>query len=99
MKSIRVADRIYELAQQEAAVMSRSIAQQVEHWAQIGAALEAAGVTLDQLRSVLGGDLRARERIFMKLGWANQESMYLVPPAVARTAKLTMPDPSALDAR
>jgi ParD-like antitoxin of type II bacterial toxin-antitoxin system len=59
MESIRVADRTYELAQQEAAVMGRSIAQHVEHWAQIGAAFEAAGVTLDQLRAILGGDLRA----------------------------------------
>ncbi len=79
--------------------MSRSIAQQLEHWAQLGAALEAAGVTLGQVRSMLGGDLRARERVAMKLGWATQESMYLIPPAMARAAKLTMPDVSALDAQ
>src|SRR5438105_3500101 len=55
MKSIRIADHIYDLAQQEAALMSRSIAQQLEHWAQLGAALESAGVTQDHMRSILGG--------------------------------------------
>src|SRR5438128_923477 len=99
MKSIRIADHIYDLAQQEAALMSRSIAQQLEHWAQLGAALESAGVTQDQMRSILGGDLRVRERIFMKLGLAHQDSMALIPRAVARSARVTMPPDSALDSR
>jgi hypothetical protein len=99
MKSIRIADEVYSLAQQEAAVMSRSIAQQLEHWAKLGAALESAGVTHDQMRRILGGDLRVRERVFMKLGLATQESMALIPPAAARSARVTMPPDSALDAR
>ena len=97
MKSIRISDDVYELAQQEAAMMRRSIAQQVEHWAGLGAALESAGVTHDQLRKVLGGDRRSRERVMMKLGLASQESMYFIPPEVAAKATLTFPPDSALD--
>jgi hypothetical protein len=78
-------------------MMRRSIAQQVEHWAGLGAALESAGVTHDQLRKVLGGDLRSRERVMMKLGLASQESMYFVPPDVAAKATLGFPPDSTLD--
>src|SRR5882762_8842644 len=99
MKSARISDEIYDLAQQEAAVMSRSIAQQLEHWARIGAAIESAGVTHDQIRRIVGGDLRMRERTFMKLGLASQKDMYLVEPRLAAAAKLTFPPDSALDAR
>ena len=41
-KSIRVSDALFEKAQASAEVHSRSIAQQVEHWARLGAALEAS---------------------------------------------------------
>jgi ParD-like antitoxin of type II bacterial toxin-antitoxin system len=62
MKSIRIADDLYSAVQQEGALMTRSIAQQLEHWARLGAALEAAGVTADQLRSILGGAMRCCSR-------------------------------------
>ena len=42
--SIRVGAELFRLAQQQGALMSRSAAQQVEHWARIGAALEATGL-------------------------------------------------------
>jgi hypothetical protein len=99
MKSIRISDEWYAQVQQEAALMSRSIAQQIEHWARIGAALESAGVTQDQVRAILGGDLRARERAFMKLGLASPASMLLIPPEAARRAKVSLPPDKALDAR
>jgi hypothetical protein len=98
MKSIRIADDLYAAVQQEGAVMTRSIAQQLEHWARLGAALEAAGVTADQLRSILGGDARVRERVFMKLGLESQERLLLIPPKAARRAKVTFPSSKALDA-
>ena len=99
MKSIRIGDEWYAQVQQEAALMSRSIAQQLEHWGRIGAALEAAGVTHDQVRAILGGDLRARERAFMKLGLASPARMLLIPPEMARTAKIGLPSDKTLDAR
>jgi hypothetical protein len=99
VKSVRLADELYDAAQQEAALMSRSIAQQLEHWARLGAALEAAGVTAEQLRAILGGDQRTRERVFMKLGLESQERMLLVPPDTARRAKVTFPPRKALAVR
>ncbi len=99
MKSIRIGDEWYAQVQQEAALMSRSIAQQLEHWARMGAALEAAGVTQDQVRAILGGDLRVRERAFMKLGLTRQADLLLIPAEIAGRAKVTLPPDKALSAR
>ena len=42
-KSIRISDQLYEMAASSAVLMHRSLAQQVEHWAALGQALEARG--------------------------------------------------------
>jgi len=64
MRSIRISDELFDLARDESGAMSRSIAQQLEHWAKIGAALEQADVTQEQVRRILRGDLRvARARL------------------------------------
>jgi hypothetical protein len=99
MKSIRISDDVYAVAQQEAALMNRSLAQQIEHWVRLALAMEAAGVTLDQVRQMLGSDRRTRERVLMKMGIAAQESMYLIPSSVARQARITFPSAKTLDAR
>lgn len=55
--SIRIGAELFSLAQQHGALMSRSAAQQVEHWARIGAALEATGLSVtDVARLLRGGD-------------------------------------------
>ena len=41
--SIRVGASLFKQAQQEGSIMSRSAAQQIEYWARLGAAFEAAG--------------------------------------------------------
>jgi hypothetical protein len=87
-KSIRVSDRLYGLADMTSKRLHRSLAQQVEHWAELGRALEASGITTTQVLGVLEGDARARERLLLKLGLANQESMYLFPIALARQTKV-----------
>ena len=97
MRSIRISDELFDLARDESGTMSRSIAQQLEHWAKIGAALEQAGVTQDQVRRILGGDLRVRERVFMKLGLLKQVDMYLIRPEKARSAVLKAPRTESLD--
>ncbi len=91
-KSIRVSERLYSLAEETSRRMHRSLAQQVEHWAELGRALEAAGITTAQVRGLLGGDLRASERLMLKLGLAKQESMYLFPVALARQTKVSFPE-------
>lgn len=44
--SVRVSAELFEQARSQGALLSRSTAQQLEHWARIGAALEAAGLTV-----------------------------------------------------
>ena len=97
MRSVRISDDLFELARGESAAMSRSIAQQLEHWARIGVALEQAGITHEQMRRILGGDTRTRERVFMKLGLLKQADMYLIPPAEARSFTLRPPKLESLD--
>src|ERR1700689_5119456 len=91
-KSIRVSDRLYALAETTSRKVHRSLAQQVEHWAELGRALEAAGVTTAQVLDILGGDLRARERVMLKLGLAEQESIYLFPVALSQQTKVWFPE-------
>jgi hypothetical protein len=91
MKSVRISDDLFALARGEAVTMSRSIAQQLEHWGKLGAAVEQAGITQEQLRRILGGAVRVRERVFMKLGLLKQADLYLIPRAEARSFTLQPP--------
>jgi hypothetical protein len=91
-KSIRVSDQLYALAEATSQRLHRSLAQQVEHWAELGRALEAAGVTTAQVQDILSGDLRARERVMLKLGLVEQESLYLFPVALAQQTKVSFPE-------
>ena len=91
-KSIRISDRLYSLADSTSEKVHRSLAQQVEHWAELGRAIEATGVTTAQVLELLGGDLRARERLMLKLGLVKQESMYLFPVELARQTKVQFPE-------
>lgn len=91
-KSIRVSDQLYSLAETTSRQVHRSLAQQVEHWAELGRALEAAGVTTAQVLDILGGDLRARERVMLKLGLVAQDSMYLFPVTLAQQTKVQFPE-------
>lgn len=51
--SIRVSVELFEQAQRQGEVLSRSAAQQLEHWARLGAALERSGLTVPQLMRLL----------------------------------------------
>ena len=59
-KSIRISDDLYEMASTEAVLMHRSLAQQIEHWAAIGQAVEASG-ELPDIRSAAIAHMRARD--------------------------------------
>lgn len=91
-KSIRVSEQLYQFADNASAGAHRSLAQQVEYWAELGRAIEAAGVTTAQIQRILQGDLRTRERVMLKLGVASPESMYLFPVALAQGAKFRFPE-------
>ena len=91
-RSVRVSDRLYRHATSVSKLQHRSLAQQVEHWAMLGRALDAAGVTTAQVQALLGDDLRQRERTLLKLGLVEQESLYLFPRALVRKATVTFPE-------
>lgn len=52
-QSIRVSDQLYEAAQQASALLDRSLAQQMEYWARLGAAIDEAGITSTQAMELL----------------------------------------------
>ena len=93
-RSIRVSDLLYEQANTASALQHRSLAQQVEHWAALGRALEVVGVTAAQVQGLLGADLRQRERALLELGLVAQDRMYLIPPALARQTTVAFPERS-----
>jgi len=51
--SIRISAALFEQAQRQGELMCRSAAQQVEHWARLGAALEAEGVSVASMAGLL----------------------------------------------
>jgi hypothetical protein len=76
LASIKLTAELVDQARRDAAVFSRSISGQVEHWARIGQAIEAApGFTLDRVHAALEGRMSAADltedewRIFDDLQW------------------------------
>jgi ParD-like antitoxin of type II bacterial toxin-antitoxin system len=67
-KSIRVSDGIYELAASAGEAVNRSLAEQIEYWARLGASLDAAGITMAQALRLLGGDAALKERVIAHVG-------------------------------
>ncbi|MBL8287372.1 MAG: hypothetical protein JNL85_05245 [Rubrivivax sp.] len=57
--SIRISAELFEQAQRHGEVLSRSAAQQLEHWARLGAALEQSGLSVGELVELLRGDIKA----------------------------------------
>jgi len=56
-------------------------------------------VSVEELQVLLGPDLRARERLLVRLGVASPKSMHLIPPKEARRMKVKFPTGDALDRR
>ncbi|WP_431102108.1 TA system antitoxin ParD family protein [Roseateles noduli] len=54
--SVRVSAELFQSAQEQGEAMTRSAAQQIEHWARLGKALEDAGLSTDEMVSVLRGE-------------------------------------------
>lgn len=89
-KSIRISDELYEMAATEAAVMHRSLAQQIEHWAALGQAIEASG-DLPEVRSAAVAHMRARDHERVRRGRASADGMALLSKERVRAAKLVFP--------
>lgn len=71
----RIESDLFDAAKSAGAVMSRSAAQQINHWARIGRELEAAqGVSHRDIEAVLAGrssydSLGAREQAVVRAEW------------------------------
>ena len=94
-KNIRISDSLYRLAQLEAVLESRSIAQQIEYWAKRGMAA-SRGVAED--RAVYGDALEAALQATRRLdildvasGARKAEDLHFVPKAMARESKVVGP--------
>jgi hypothetical protein len=66
-KSVRISDELYTLVEKTGAELSRSLAQQLEHWARIGAAVDAAGLTTDQVLQLMGRSNPLTEQVLAML--------------------------------
>ncbi len=88
-KSIRISDDLYEMASLEAKLMHRSLAQQIEHWAAIGQAIEASG-ELDDIRSYTLSHMRARDHDRVRRGKARASDYHVIPRGIAE-GKMTWP--------
>lgn len=53
--SVRISADLFELALRRGEVLSRSAAQQLEHWARLGASVEQSGLSVDDLVALLLG--------------------------------------------
>ena len=55
--AVKLSDEIVKDARREAKLMKRSIAGQVEYWAQLGRTIESSGLfSVEQVRAVLSGE-------------------------------------------
>lgn len=66
-KSVRISDELYTLVEKTGADLSRSLAQQLEHWARIGAAVDAAGLNTDQVLKLTGQSTSLAEQVLAML--------------------------------
>lgn len=100
-KSLRVSDALFDAATLDGATLSRSAAQQVEHWARLGRALEKRGLTVEGALTLLQdppaatqdpwANKRARQQrdlARLDAGAAKQDGMAWVSADMARKATI-----------
>jgi hypothetical protein len=88
-KSIRITDELYELATQEAALMGRSLAQQIEHWVKLGVGVEhASGATVDDVRAAALRYRQARDEAAVRSGRKKASSLHAIPESLIKNARI-----------
>jgi hypothetical protein len=91
-KSVRITDDLYELALQEAGLMQRSLAQQIEHWVKLGAGVESAsGATVDDVRAAALRYRHLRDEVQVRSGKRSAASLHAIPAAMAKNAQAEFP--------
>jgi hypothetical protein len=91
-KSIRISDQLYELALQEAALMERSLAQQIEHWVKLGIGVErTSGATVDDVRAAALRYRHVRDEAAVRSGRRSAASLHAIPADLIRQARPEFP--------
>ena len=95
-KGVRISDSLYRLAQLEAVLESRSIAQQIEYWAKRGMAASGRGVAEPAARydASLEAALHATRRsdiLDVESGARKAEDLHFIPAALARESEVIGP--------
>jgi hypothetical protein len=92
-KSISISDNLYALAQMEAQLEHRSIAQQLEHWAKLGMAASRGGglaAGTSQAKAAVEATRRLDARD-VRSGARPAEFLHFVPRSMARESKPRFP--------
>jgi hypothetical protein len=76
-QSVRISDDLYSLAQSSSHALGRPLAQQMEYWARLGAALEAAGISAATAMKLLGNGASADAFVAAALGHGAQSAQGL----------------------
>jgi len=87
-KSIRISDQLYDMAASSAVLMHRSLAQQIEHWAALGQALEARGDSAAVLSAKIA-HMHEVDRMKVATGQMKSTALYAIAPAKAKRMKVT----------
>ena len=91
-KSIRISDELYELAVHEAALMERSLAQQVEHWVKLGVGVErSTGATTEDVRAAALRYRHVRDEAAVRSGRKSPESLHAIPASLVKSARIEFP--------
>ena len=99
--SLRVSSALFEAAASTGAALDRSTAQQVEHWARLGRALEEQGLTVGAAIQLLSAPVESEEALWkrkrrlqnrdlalVESGRARQSDMHLFSPGMAQRVKI-----------
>lgn len=92
-KNVRISDGLYALAQAEAALQERSIAQQLEYWAKLGLAATEPGraVAAAIPAQAAAAVTRRLDRLDVVEGRRRAEDMHFVPRALAARCEPRFP--------
>ena len=99
--SLRISSALFDAAASAGATLDRSTAQQVEHWARLGRALEQRGLTVDNAIALLNTTteteeslwahkrrLQARDIARVQSGRAHPSDLSIFAPGMAKRAKV-----------
>ena len=73
-QSIRISDELYSMAQNASQALGRPLAQQMEYWARLGAALDAAGISTRMAMELLSNGVEADKFLAVALGRMSPEN-------------------------